>query len=294
LARQVIERREAVVVANLSEESRAIGFTAEFGWPRLGPAIIAPLGAVAGVEGALGLAWTLDRTDEYRLLDPQHPQTFAEQAGLALRVAQAREDRQRLAVFEDRDRIGRDLHDLVIQRLFAVGLGLQGAVRLADRPELTERLERAVDDIDATIKDIRRSIFELGAGDWSLDVESEVIRVIERSAAALKIRPTVQFQGPVRSLIGPDVVPDLLAVLAEALSNVGRHAEATTVDVLLEAGREIALTVVDDGHGLPEDVAESGLGNIRQRAERHQGTFEVGSASGHGTRLRWCVPLTAD
>ena len=179
----------------------------------------------------MALAWTPDHADDYRTLDAQLPASFAEQAALALQVVRSREDQQRLAVFEDRDRIGRDLHDLVIQRLFAVGLGLQGAARLTDRPEVGERLERAVDDLDATIKDIRRTIFALGGSDSSSDIQSEVTRMVERAESTLKFRPRVTFEGPVRSLVSPAVAPDLLAVLAEALSNVSRHAEASNVEV---------------------------------------------------------------
>jgi len=294
LAREVIEKGEALAVEDIGSDPRAIDFAGRVGWPRLGPTIIVPLGQGDRREGALALAWMPGRGADFRALDPQLPASFAEQAALAHHVAAAREAKERLAVFEDRDRIGRDLHDLVIQRLFAVGLALQGAVRMVDRPEVSSRLEQAVDDLDATIKDIRRTIFELGSTESSSDIQSEVTRIAERAAATLKFRPSVTFEGPVRTLVPAEVAPDLLAVLGEALANVGRHAEASTVDVVLEAGREIVLTVEDDGKGLPERVVESGLGNIRQRAERHQGSFEITSAPGAGTRLRWSVPVVSD
>jgi signal transduction histidine kinase len=292
LAREVIEKGEPIAVEDIGADPRAIDFTAEVGWPRLGPAIIVPLGAGAIREGALALAWTLDRSMDYRALDAQLPASFAEQAALTLQVARSRESQERLALFEDRDRIGRDLHDLVIQRLFAVGLGLQSTARLAERPEVAARLEQAVDDLDATIKDIRRSIFELGSAESSSDIQTEVTRMAERAQATLKFRPTVTFAGPVRTLVSPGVAPDLLAVLGEALSNISRHAEATTVEVRLEADQEITLTVIDDGKGLPENVVEGGLGNIRQRAQRHHGRFQVASAPGEGTQLVWIVPVT--
>lgn len=257
--------------------------------PEVGPVMAVPLGA-GDSAGALGLAWLPDRAEAHRTVTPDLPASFARQAALALQVAQAREDQQRLAVLEDRDRIGRDLHDLVIQRLFAVGLGLQGTGRLSDRPEVAERLDRAVDDIDATIKDIRRTIFALGSMDSAEDIQAEVTRVVERAAATLKFRPQLQFEGPVRTLVGKDVAPDLLAVLGEALSNAGRHAQATSVRVLLAAGETIELTVADDGSGMPADVVESGLANIRRRAEQRGGTFTVESTPGEGTTLRWCVP----
>jgi signal transduction histidine kinase len=292
LAREVIEKGESIAVENMAADSRAIEFSAELGWPQLGPAIVVPLGAGTLREGALALAWTLDRAADYRALEAQLPASFAEQAALTLQVTRSREDQERLALFEDRDRIGRDLHDLVIQRLFAVGLGLQSTARQAERPEVVARLEQAVDDLDATIKDIRRSIFALGSAESSSDIQTEVSRIAERAEDTLGFGPMVTFLGPVRTLVSPAVAPDLLAVLGEALSNVSRHAEATNVEVQLEAGREIVLTVVDNGKGLPDNVVEGGLGNIRQRAVRHGGSFEVVTAPGDGTRLVWAVPVT--
>ena len=191
-----------------------------------------PLGSRTGIEGALALAWTPERAERFHKVDPELPASFAEQAALAIQVARGREDQQRLTLFEDRDRIGRDLHDLVIQRLFAVGLSLQGAGRLAGDPELAARLEKAVDDLDGTIKDIRRTIFALGSLDASADVQTEITRIVDRAAATMKFRPDLRFEGPVRTLVSGELAPDLLAVLGESLSNASRHAQASRVDVL--------------------------------------------------------------
>lgn len=215
---------------------------------------------------------------------------FAEQTALALQLTETREDRQRLALLEDRDRIGRDLHDLVIQRLFAVGLGLQGVSRRVGPPEVVSRIEQAVDDLDATIKDIRRAIFGLGVLDTDGDVQAEVTRLVDRAAATLKFRPSLRFEGPVRTLVDPDVVPDLLAVLAEGLSNASRHSGARTVEVIVAAGDDVVLTVGDDGRGIAPEAVESGLANIRRRAEQRGGTLEITSAPERGTRLVWRVP----
>jgi signal transduction histidine kinase len=223
-------------------------------------------------------------------VDASLPASFAEQAALALQVSRARSDQQRLTLFEDRDRIGRDLHDLVIQRLFAVGLTLESSARLAKDPELSDRLARAVDDLDATIKEIRRTIFALGALATASDVQTEIERIVDRAAATMKFRPTLRIEGPVRTLVPDDLVPDLLAVLGEALSNASRHAEATSVEVLISAGDHVVVRVSDDGKGMEEDVLESGLGNMRQRAHKRGGTFEVRSASGVGTTVTWAVP----
>ena len=155
---------------------------------------------------------------------------------------------------------------------------------------MAERLDQAVDDIDATIKDIRRTIFALGAGEASTDVQAEVTRLVERAASTLKFRPQLSFDGPVRTVIDSELVPDILAVLGEALSNASRHAAASSGTVRLSAGDEVVLTVTDNGRGIGPDVVESGLANIRRRAEQRNGSFTVESAPGDGTSLRWAVP----
>ena len=290
LAASVLRTGEPVSFRDVREADGVLP-TALPGSPPIGPVIVVPLGSPAsGVRGALTLGWTPDNADLHRTLVTDLPASFARQAALALRVAQARQDERRLAMLEDRDRIGRDLHDLVIQRLFAVGLGLQGTARVADRPQIAERLDQAVDDIDATIKDIRRTIFALGTPESAADVQAEVTRLVERSASTLKFRPELRFTGPVRTLIDSELVPDLLAVLGEALSNAGRHASASSGSVHLAVGDQVVLTVADNGRGLAGGVAESGLANIRQRAENRGGTFAIESAPGEGTTLRWAVP----
>jgi signal transduction histidine kinase len=290
LANAVVRSGETVSVPDLAEDPRAMDPTAAVGGRRLGPAIVVPLSTRSGVEGVLALAWFPENAYLYEAVDAAMPASFAEHAALAIQVARARGDQQRLAVFEDRDRIGRDLHDLVIQRLFAVGLSLQGAGRRVVDPEVGARLSQAVDDLDDTIKDIRRTIFALGSMGESEDIQAEVTQLVDRAAATLKFRPLVQFEGPVRSLVSADVAPDLLAVLGEALSNASRHAEATKIEVLLAVGDEINLTVVDDGRGITEHVAESGLSNMRERAHKHGGKLAVLTAPGEGTTITWIVP----
>jgi signal transduction histidine kinase len=290
LASSVVRSGATMSVEDLASDPGALDLSALLGWPRLGPAVVVPLRSDSRIEGVLALAWTPGNIARFHAVDTAMPASFAEQAALALQVVRSREDQQRLAVFEDRDRIGRDLHDLVIQRLFAIGLGLQSTSRLVDEPEVASRLDAAVDDLDATIKDIRRSIFALGSMGDAADIQAEVTRMVDRAAGTLKFRPTLTFEGPVRTLIGPDVAPDVLAVLAEALSNASRHAEASAVTVLLSAGAQITLTVGDNGRGLPARVAESGLSNMRERAERLGGECVVSSAPGSGTTVCWSVP----
>jgi signal transduction histidine kinase len=291
LAAQVVRSGEALVVPDLASDPRAVDPSQAFGWPRLGPTVVVPLGSGKGVEGVLALAWVPERIGDYEGAHSELATSFAEQAALAIQVSRVRDDQQRLSLFEDRDRIGRDLHDLVIQRLFAIGLSLESTARQAGDPELATKLGRAVDDLDTTIKDIRRTIFALGSMESAGDVQTEIERIVDRAATMIKFRPTIRIDGPVRTAVPSDVVPDLLLVLGEALSNASRHADASKVDVLVSVGDEVALTVTDDGRGMGEQVLESGLGNMRERAQRHGGTFEVRSAPGAGTTVIWTVPI---
>lgn len=289
LASLVVERGQPVTMEDATEDRRT--GTPPPGMPDIGPAILVPIRLGRDTQGVLGLAWTPDHVDRYHEVDAAMPASFAEQATVALNLARAREDRERLALFEDRDRIGRDLHDLVIQRLFAIGLSLQGTARLTQHSEAAERLDRAIDGLDATIKDIRRTIFALGATDAAGDIQSEATRLVERARSTLKFRPVLEFDGPVRSLVTGGLESDVLATMGEALSNVSRHADPSAVSVRLSAGEHIVLTVTDDGRGIPDDVAEGGLSNMRARAQKHGGTFTIESEHGAGTRLTWSVPL---
>jgi signal transduction histidine kinase len=289
----VVSAGEPVVVEDLARDTRAArDLLGNLHWPDLGPAIVVPLRTADGVEGALSLAWTPEGSAGFHEVDVELPQRFAEQAALALQVARARADKEKLAVFEDRDRIGRDLHDLVIQRLFAIGLGLENTSRMIVKPDVSERVARAVDDIDATIKDIRRTIFALSVAHESRDIRRAVNEVVERAAEVLKFTPTLQFFGPVNAAVDDTVAPHLLAVLGEALSNVSRHAGAEKVEVVLETGDMVTLTVCDDGSGIPPDAVRSGLNNMLERAERLGGSCHVESEAGQGTTLRWQVPLS--
>jgi signal transduction histidine kinase len=212
--------------------------------------------------------------------------------GLALDRARAVEDREELAVLSDRDRIARDLHDLVIQRLFATGMQLQGVRMLADRGDLVAEIDNAVDNIDITIKEIRGSIFELqGRRDASL--RGDLRRLVKEFVPALGFAPSVRTVGPVDTAVPDEVQGELLAVLQEALSNVAQHARAkqAAVEVEVSAG-EVVVRGTDDGVGLPEERFESGLRNARSRAAALHGSFAVAPGSLRGTVFTWRVPLT--
>ena len=279
------------------------------GIPGLGPAVLVPLAGLtdpqlasgvaavgdaaetAETVGVLALAWRPEVAERAAEVDLALAREFAEQVALAIRLARNRYDRERLAVYEDRDRIGRDLHDIVIQRLFAIGLRLQGGLKWTEDPRLTERIDEAVDEIDTTIRDIRRTIFELGTRPRSGDLQTRVTRLVDRAAASLKIRPTVSFEGPIRLTVPPPLAEEVLAVLREALSNTARHARASEASVELIAGQELVLRVRDNGVGVPADAVESGLTNLRRRASAHGGRCTVTPVEPSGTLLEWAVPL---
>lgn len=217
--------------------------------------------------------------------------SFADQAGLALDRARAVADREELAVISDRERIARDLHDVVIQRLFATGLQLQGISMLAGDGEVTERLERAVSDLDLTIKDIRGTIFELQNRNQG-SLRQDVRTVVRDYVPVLGFAPVVRTLGPVDTAIPADVRAHLLPVLREAVSNVARHALADRVEVELEVSdHEVVLTVLDDGSGVPPDRSESGLRNARRRAEQLGGSLTLAPNEPSGTVFTWRAPL---
>ena len=276
---------EPVIVADLGRASQ---------WPvpvSTGPALIVPLAASGTAQGLLVVAHSPDGPAFDDDIDVNLLSTFAGQAALALERVRAQEERELLVVLEDRERIARDLHDVVIQRLFATGLHLQSAARLAGRPELGARINGAVDDLDATIRDIRSAIFELRTP-VTAALRAELGATVDAAAASLGFRPTLRVDGPIDSAVPEEVRPDLLAVLREALSNAVRHAKAGRVDVNVTAvDGAVTLRVTDDGQGCTAPFDErSGLANMRQRAERQGGGFAVTPGPDGGTRVEWSVP----
>jgi len=282
---QALATRDAVIVDNLNRAAD---------WPTpvsAGPALVAPLAASGTVAGLLIVAHAAEgpRFDDDQ--DVSLLSTFAGQAALALERARAQEERELLVVLEDRERIARDLHDVVIQRLFATGLHLQSAANLAGRPEVGTRISNAVDDLDATIRDIRSAIFELRTP-VNAALRAEIRSTVDAAAASLGFRPELRLDGPLDSAVPDDVRPDLLAVLHEALSNAVRHARASRVEVSVEVrDGQLRLTVTDDGIGPGEPFDErSGLVNMRRRAGDHGGTLTISPGPAGGTRVAWAVP----
>ncbi|HET8682165.1 MAG TPA: GAF domain-containing sensor histidine kinase [Micromonosporaceae bacterium] len=262
-------------------------------WPvpmTTGGALVAPLTADGTLHGLLVVAQPPGQTSA---ADEDQPllTTFAGHAALALERVRAQDEREQLVVLEDRERIARDLHDVVIQRLFATGLQLQTAATLAMRPEAASRVNAAVDDLDATIRDIRAAIFELRTP-VTAALRTQLRDTVESAQATLGFRPVLALSGPIDSAVPHEVRPDLLAVVREAISNVARHAQATAVQIGIDVGNgRLALTVSDDGIGTAPGAERGGLVNMRERAERLGGTFVVGPGLRAGTVLEWCVPV---
>ena len=255
-----------------------------------GPAMVAPLGRSDVLHGVLIVghgAGDDARDDDVDLLS-----SFADQAALALERARAQEERELLVVLADRERIARDLHDVVIQRLFATGMELQSTVPHTTRPEVAKRINHAVDALDETIRDIRRSIFELRTP-VGVSLRTELRDIVEAAAGVLGFRPVLDTSGPVDNAVPDDIVPEILAVLREALANVARHAKASTVRVSVRAaGGQVAVVVEDNGVGADPALARGGLVNLLDRAGDLGGTFEVRRGEGGGTVLDWRVPLS--
>ncbi|MFE7622636.1 GAF domain-containing sensor histidine kinase [Streptomyces sp. NPDC057509] len=289
---------EAVFVDDSATDPRMITRLAD----RFGPSMLLPLHSGGRVLGALATPRARGGrpfTETERTLATQ----FASQAALALMMAEAQRDRERLAVYEDRDRIARDLHDLVIQRLFATGMMLESAQRRSDVPDVQTGVGRAVDELDVTIQEIRTAIFALQQepAEAPSGLCTRVLREINMAAVPLGFKPSHRFLGAVDSVVGELTGKNLIAALREALSNAFRHAGAARIKVVVDAtatledGREaVRLSVADDGVGMPEGGRRSGLRNLARRAESLGGASWFGPGIGEdggGTTVVWQAPL---
>jgi signal transduction histidine kinase len=259
----------------------------------LGPAILVPLGTPGDVRGVLTAgrragAMPLPQAAADMLV------TFASQAGIALELAEHRFQAERVAVFEDRDRIARDLHDLVIQRLYATGMSLQGSISMISSPDLAQRVSGAVDALDETIKEIRSTIFALQSRHEAKppSLRVRILDVVDEATGVLGFPPTLELDGRLDEVPG-DVGDHLLSALREALSNAARHSGASKVEVQVQAAAELSLVVRDNGSGIKETARRSGLANLEQRASRLGGSFRVESVAGGGTELDWRVPCAS-
>ena len=299
LSGQVLASGDPATSADFAGDERA-AVAARAAMSHIGPAVIFPLGAPGSRRGVLTIGRQHGR-EPFPQAEASFAASFAAQAGVALELAASRAEAERLSVYEDRDRIARDLHDLVIQRLYATGMSLQGTMPMLGRPEVTARVSRAVDDMDQTIKEIRGAIFALQARDSGgpSDPRSDIVRLVEEATAALGFAPSLRLGAGLRTLGSEELTEQVLAVLREALSNMARHAGASRADVTVDVGQDgmLSVTVTDDGAGIPAEGRRSGLRNLAERAARLGGELRLGPAEAGaprpGTRLEWRVPVAA-
>jgi nitrate/nitrite-specific signal transduction histidine kinase len=268
-----------------------------FGFPPNHPPMTSFLGVPLYVRGEVfGNLYLTDKQDGggFSDIDEELAMSLASAAAIAIDNARMHTRMQELSVLNDRERIAHDLHDTVIQRLVGSGMVLQGTARLIDRPEAVERIQRVIDDLDGTVRDIRSAIFELDthrAPGRSLRLE--VVELAAEAGRGLGFDPVVRLDGPIDTAVPDHISAHLLAVLREALSNVARHAEASKVEVRLVVDVDVSLQVTDDGRGLPSrHTAGSGLQNMSSRASELGGRVDVHPAGDGGTVVQWVVPLT--
>ena len=255
-----------------------------------GPAMIVPLGT--GPDRGLLVMLRRRGAAPFEPRDLELLATFATRASVVLELARTQQRERQLQVQADRDRIARDLHDHVVQRIFATALSLDRLSRALqpEHPEAAERLGRSVDDLDATMAEIRSAIFELHQEDGPepATIRSQLAEVVRHATEGHALPRDVRFRGPVDEL-PRELVPDLVAVVRELVTNVVRHADASRVTVTVGCADSVSVAVADDGTGLPEVTVRSGLTNLADRAERRGGTLTT-FAGPSGTQICWAVP----
>jgi len=287
---QVIGTGERLSIPDYSAETRVSALARKR--LNVGPMVVVPLGAPGQVRGVLSAgrrpgAMPLPTAAADMLA------TFAAQAAIALELAEHRRQAEQMAVFEDRDRIAKDLHDLVIQRLYATGMSLQGATSLIVNPEVADRISRSVDALDDTIREIRSAIFALQTHPEAkpAGVRARILYVAQEMAPALGFAPSLQLDGAIDALVPEQVAEHLLTALRESLSNAARHSGATRVEVTVSAADDVMLRVRDNGVGFKPGGRRSGLRNLDARATGLGGSLTIDAAEGGGTELTWRVPL---
>ncbi|HEV7204191.1 MAG TPA: GAF domain-containing protein [Jatrophihabitans sp.] len=263
-----------------------------------GPLMVLPLQSEDTVRGVLSLVRERGRPP-FSASDLAMAAGFASHASVALELADSRAAEQKVVLLEDRERIARDLHDHVIQELFAIGLSLESAAALlgSDAAAAAQRIQQRVEDIDRTIRRIRTSIFAL-RGPLDLvagGLRQRILEVATDLTPALGYPPHVSFSGLLDIGVSADLVDDVVATVREAVTNIAKHAHASsaTIDVSATA-TQLTVTVTDDGVGLGDVTRCSGTGNLRARAEQRQGSFEIGPGATRGTIVKWKVPISHD
>lgn len=290
--RELIAEHESVLLLTRLGDSTTDSLSAdvrELGDVDLhGPTALVPITVGDDEVGVIGVAWAADAETYVGNVVPLLA-ALAQEMGLTLAAARGQQDRSRLALMEDRDRIARDMHDHVIQRLFATGLSLQAAARMAESTSVRRRLDEAVDDLDAAIKDIRHTIFELHRPTPFRALREEIVELVRVCAKTLGFSPSLTIDGSLDGLAA-DFEADLIAVVREGLTNVARHARASSASVRVTSADTIQVEVADDGVGVAPTAVHSGLANLRKRAESHGGTLTLSARTPRGTALVWEAP----
>jgi len=289
LAASMFDMRGAELIPNLSaivpDSWHVPG--AEFG-----PAVAVPLRAGKTVSGVL-LAMRFRGAPRFEREQVPLLASFADQAAFALELSEKHRAQRQLDVLADRDRIAGDLHDHVIQRLFATGMSLQGTVRRIGDPAVRRRVSRAVEQLDETVREIRTSIFDLHTAgtDAAASLRRRMLDAVDELSADAEVTPSVRISGPVDTVVPEALATHATAVLREAVSNAIRHSHAGSITVTIEAGTDLIIDVVDDGVGMPPGVARSGLLGVERRAGKCGGVAVVVPGPEGGTRLTWRAPI---
>jgi signal transduction histidine kinase len=259
---------------------------------RVGPVMVLPLLGREAVRGTLVVMRSPGRRPFTRL-DAEMATTFANHASVALELAEARRDQQRVLLLEDRARIARDLHDHVIQQVFAAGLVVQATASSVVDPASVKSLQEVVEHLDDAIKQIRVSIFQLQPPVPG-GLRAAVMDVVAELQPALGFAPRFDMDGPLDSVATADLVRDVTAVVREGLANVARHASATRAQLSVFATTtRLTVTISDDGSGVGDGTRRSGLDNMRQRAEGRNGSMAIAEVPDlGGTTLVWTVPIS--
>jgi signal transduction histidine kinase len=286
----LITEPEPLRLAHLEEHPGRYGFP--LGHPPMTSFLGVPVRVRDEVYGNLYLTdkeGKVEFTDE----DEALAEALALAAGIAIENNRLHDRVRVMSVLDDRDRIARDLHDRVIQRIYAVGMSLQGAARMPERDQVVERVSRAVDELDETITQIRSSIFELGDAALPGGLRQAILHLSRELEGTLGSRPEVGFEGAVDNAVPQAVGDHVLAVVREGLTNASKHSGATRYAVRVVVTDRLSLEIEDDGTGIELPLVQPGLGlvNIRERAEKLGGVFEIHSGPRGGTRLVWTVPL---
>jgi len=288
ISMRAMTERASILVEDLSAdpevpvEIRALGF---------GAGLYSPLSTEERVLGALVVARSRG-AEGFSRNDVALVEVFANAAVVALTLGEDRLELEQLQAAVEHERIGRDLHDTVIQRLFALGMSLQSAERLVTGP-VAERIEQVVDGLDDVIRDIRETIFRLERPAVAESgLRSDIDRVVAAASEQLGFAPRVGFHGPVDAATSAHLQPHVIAVLTEALSNVVRHAEASAVEVVIVAeDGTLLVSIADNGVGPPlGPSAGNGLHNIAERARSLSGSVSITARRPSGTLVEWRVP----